>query len=40
MGARRILYGFVQPRDVVGWMNGPDTFEVGAIGCDPFSGKL
>eukprot|EP01052_Picozoa_sp_SAG31_P049021 SAG31_NODE_10541_length_1126_cov_4.692308_1_plen_191_part_10 len=34
------VYGFVQPRDVVGWMNGPDTFEVGAIGCDPFSGKL
>ena len=21
-------------------MNGPDTFEVGAIGCDPFTGNL
>jgi hypothetical protein len=34
------VHGFVQPHDVVGWMNGPDTFEVGAIGCDPFSAAL
>jgi hypothetical protein len=34
------VHGYVQPHDIVGWMNGPDTFEVGAIGCDPFTGSL
>ncbi len=33
-------HGFVQPHHVVDWMSGPDTFEVGALGCDPFSGTL
>ena len=26
------IHGYVEPHRVVGWMNGPDTFEVGAIG--------
>ena len=34
------VHGYVAPHDVVGWMNGPDTFEVGAIGCDLFTGTL
>ena len=32
--------GFETPDDVRGWMSLPDTFEVGDIGCDAFTGTL
>ena len=33
-------HGYVQPSTVRDWMGGPDTFEVGAVGCDPFTAQL
>ena len=32
--------GWVAPDTVRGWMGGPDTFEVGCVGCAPFTGTL
>jgi hypothetical protein len=32
--------GWVAPDTVRGWMGGPDTFEVGCVGCPPFTGTL
>jgi hypothetical protein len=34
------VHRYVQPKEVVDWMGGPDTFEVGALGCDPFTGSM